>query len=128
VLGLAGGRAHADEPEAAPAPTQTSAPPAGADVPAKPVAASAPVAKEAAAASMTPEQLDKFLRAKGYTPRMIDGKKYYCRGDDVLGTRLQHAQQCAPADQLSIQQRQARQGVEEFQRTSAPRLKDGGKP
>ena len=59
---------------------------------------------------------------------MINGKQYYCRGEDVLGTRLQHAQQCAPADQLSAQERTSQEGVTRRQHSSFASPSKGGKP
>jgi len=84
-----------------------------------------PASSGAPSATATADQIDRALRAKGYTPRMINGQKYYCRREDLLGTRLQAAQQCAPADQLSVQERTSQEGVMRMQRSNDGNPKGG---
>ena len=128
LLVIAAGGAFADEPKATPAPAaEAAAPPAQASAADKP-SATVTASRETESPSQTSEQIDRLLRAKGYTPRMINGKKFYCRGEDVLGTRLQHAQQCAPADQLNVQQRTSQEGVTRMQHSNFGLPKDGGHP
>jgi hypothetical protein len=139
---IAAGGVYADEPPAAsppaataPATAPTPAKPSGtpptaapSEATARPTDATAPAPGESKSATPTAEQVDRYLRAKGYTPRMINGKKYYCRGEDLLGTRLQHAQQCAPADQLNVQERTSQEGVTRMQRSNFGSPSNGGKP
>ena len=82
---------------------------------------------ELASLTATAEQVDRYLRAKGYAPRMINGKQYYCRGEDVLGTPLQHAQHGVPADQLNAQERTSQEGVTR-KHSSFASPSEGGKP
>jgi len=70
---------------------------------------------------------DRILRAKGYQVKMINGEKYYCRREDVLGTRLQGALQCTTAEELRRRQERSRETLDQAQRNFS-KMPDGGKP
>jgi len=70
---------------------------------------------------------DRILRAKGYQVKLIKGEKYYCRREDVLGTRLQGALQCTTAEELRRRQERSRETLDQAQRNFS-KMPDGGKP
>ena len=58
---------------------------------------------------------------------MINGERYYCRREEILGTRLQGALQCTEAEELRRRQERSRETTEETQRNFS-KMPDGGKP
>jgi hypothetical protein len=95
----------------APSPVQEPAAARPADpppVPEKPAAAVA-TASSPAAAGAEPDmaQLEKRMHAMGYSTVMKSGQKYFCRRDEVLGTRLNATTHCmTPNEALSNRQQQ----------------------
>lgn len=75
----------------------------------------------------TAEVDDRILRAKGYKVKLVNGERYYCRRDEVLGTRLQSALQCTTAEELRRRQERSRETLEQTQRNFS-KMPDGGKP
>ena len=91
--------AQVRSPVAAPA---AEAPPATATATA--TATSASPAATAPAASAAPEdndaaQLERRMRARGYTTHMENGEKVFCRREQVLGSRLGGAMHCMHPDE-----------------------------
>lgn len=70
---------------------------------------------------------DHNLRAKGYQIKMVNGEKYYCRREELLGTRLQGALQCTSAEELRRRAERSRDTTEQTQRNFS-KMQDGGKP
>jgi hypothetical protein len=117
-----------------PAPAADTAPPAP-SAPAQdpppankaPAQASTVTAQTPSAQHPTSQFDDHNLRAKGYQVKMINGERYYCRREEVLGTRLQGALQCTEAEELRRRQERSRETAEETQRNFS-KMPDGGKP
>jgi len=60
-------------------------------------------------------RLEKRMRSRGYTTRMQDGEKIFCRREQVLGTRLGGALHCMHEDEARADEDRL-QGEEERQR------------
>jgi hypothetical protein len=100
-----------------------AAPPAAATPASSPVAAAAAAAKPAAAsttaasaAGAPTSAFEKQLIAKGYKPAMYGDQKMYCHEEQVLGSRLGGKKVCATADQLAIDQQNAKELTEHAQK------------
>jgi hypothetical protein len=99
------------------APVATAAAPAAA-VTAATASAAAPAAKPEAApaASAAPSVWEKQLMAKGYKPVMFGDQKMYCHEEQQVGSRLGGKRVCATADQLAVDQQNAKELTEHAQR------------
>jgi hypothetical protein len=115
------------DPAANTASSPSTPPPAAPPANAAPAQAATTTAQAASPQQPTTQFDDHNLRAKGYQVKMINGEKYYCRREDVLGTRLQGALQCTEAEELRRRYERSQQTVEQTQRNFS-RMPDGGKP
>ena len=70
---------------------------------------------------------DRNLLAKGYRVKVINGERYYCRREDMLGTRLQGALQCTAAEELRRREERSIQATQETQKNFS-KMPDNGKP
>jgi hypothetical protein len=70
---------------------------------------------------------DRILLAKGYRVKVINGERYYCRREEMLGTRLQGALQCTAAEELRRREERSIQATQETQKNFS-KMPDGGKP
>jgi hypothetical protein len=110
ILG-AGAIAVADPPSQTPTQSATSATSAAsAATPATP-AASAP---HEATAAIDPRE--KMLKAKGYHLEMRHGEKFYCRNEEVLGSRLGGRKLCGTVEDLQEREHRSRDMAEGAQR------------
>jgi len=125
--------ANGDTPPETPAPAEHTAATPSAPVqgtqPANkaPEPAATPGAHQTSAQQPTTQFDDHNLRAKGYQVKIIHGEKYYCRREDMLGTRLQAALQCTSAEELRRREERTRETTDETQRNFS-KMPDGGKP
>jgi hypothetical protein len=105
-------------PAAAPA-AATTAPPATAPAAAATAApAAATAARPAAPSAVDGEaQKEKQLRAQGYTPRMRDGQKYFCKREAPIGSRLESIMKCLTPEEADRVAIDARANVEHMQRS-----------
>src|SRR6185369_9947812 len=108
--------ACADKPtkasSAAAAPPPVSAPaPAAA-----PAAAPAPAAP--AAAKLADADEDRHFRAQGYTLKMHEGEKLWCRHEEVLGSRVGGKLVCSTPEQIRVTEQQSKDITESVQRSS----------
>jgi len=111
------------DPSATPAPAAATA--ASAPAAATPAApAAAPAAKAAAAPDM--EQMEKHFRAEGYSVRMKDGEKLYCKHEEVLGSRLSGSIKCYTAEALKAREDHDQQEAEHAQRAARTGNLPGG--
>lgn len=55
---------------------------------------------------------DKHFLAEGYKLEMRHGEKYFCRREDVLGSRLGGGKVCSTAQQLAATERDARAAMD----------------
>jgi len=110
---------------AATAPAAPVAPAAATSAPATPAApAAAPAAKPATAPDM--DQIEKHFRAEGYSVRMKDGDKLYCKHEEVLGTRLSGSVKCYTAEALKAREDADQQSAENAQRAARTGNLPGG--
>lgn len=79
---------------------------------ATPSAASAPAESKAADDPSDEVRLEKRLHARGYTTRMRNGEKVFCRHEEVLGTRLGGALHCMTADEARANEKREQQDIE----------------
>jgi hypothetical protein len=77
--------------------------------------AAAPAAQAAKTAS-TDE--DRRFRAQGYTLKMHDGDKLWCRHEEVLGSRVGGKQVCSTPEQIRQTEQQSKAITESVQRSS----------
>ena len=119
--------AKGDTPPETPAPAEQTAATPSAPVQGTQPAQKAPEAHETSAQQPTTQFDDHNLRAKGYQVKIIHGEKYYCRREDMLGTRLQAALQCTTAEELRRREERMRETTDETQRNFS-KMPDGGKP
>ena len=70
---------------------------------------------------------DRNLLAKGYRVKVINGERYYCRREEMLGTRLQGALQCTSAEELRRREERSIQATQDTQKNFS-KMPDGGKP
>ena len=109
----------ADAPAAAPAADAPAATPA-ASPPA--AATSTPAAKAATAAPATAptiDQYEKHFLAEGYKLEMHNGRKLFCRSEEILGSHLGGQKVCATLEQLKATETGHREQIEKWQRTGA---------
>jgi len=109
--------ACADKPtkasSAVAAPPPVSAPaPAAAPASAPAAAAAAPAAKLADADE------DRHFRAQGYTLKMHEGEKLWCRHEEVLGSRVGGKLVCSTPEQIRMAEQQSKDIAESVQRSS----------
>jgi hypothetical protein len=93
----------------APSPVQQPAAASAADPAALTEKPAAAAASTAIAAGAEPDmaQLEKRMHAMGYSTVMQNGQKYFCRRDEVLGTRLGATNHCmTPNEAVSNRQAQ----------------------
>jgi len=107
ILG-AGAIAVADPPSQTP--TQSAATAASATTPPTAVAS----APHEATAAIDPRE--KMLKAKGYRVEMRHGEKFYCRNEEVLGSRLGGRKICGTVEDLQDRERLSRDMAEGAQR------------
>jgi hypothetical protein len=101
----AGAIAVADPPSAAPTlPAAVAATPSTS-------AASAPHATPAAI-----DPREKMLKAKGYHLEMRNGEKYYCRSEEVLGSRVGGRKFCGTVADLADREQRSKDMAEGAQR------------
>ena len=99
------------------APTAPVAPSASVDVaPAASAAAASPPAAQAAKTTETEQ--DHYFRSHGYTLKMHDGDKLWCRHEESLGSRLGGKLVCSTPEQLRQIEQQAKDTAESVQRNS----------
>jgi hypothetical protein len=110
-------------------------PPAAPDSSAAAAAQAAPAATPGSAAG-TPtasvnvtaqaDQMEKHFVSEGYKIEMHHGDKYFCRREEVLGSRLGGQKYCSTLEQLTAHEAEAKELVERSQRqqTTGP---SGGK-
>jgi len=111
-------------PAATPAAPASSPSASAAATPASAASAPAP-APQQQVAPVSAEEADRYFRAKGYTVRVVNGEKLYCRHEEVLGSRLQGAVQCSPAEQLRVQEQQSQLDIQRTQRGNFGKMKGG---
>jgi hypothetical protein len=112
--------AVADPPATLEAQATTSSP--------APAKASAPAAPTAATPAQTPaapadaDMQEKHFLAEGYKVEMRHGEKYFCRREDVLGSRLGGQKNCSTAQQLAQNEAEAKRITEnaQHQQTHGP--------
>jgi hypothetical protein len=110
----------ASDPAPPATPAAAAQAPAGATSAAAPSvtqAASSTPATASAAASATPgvsADDDKRLRAAGYKPTVQNGQTYYCKSEQVMGSRFEH-KVCRTAEQVSADRNQGRDETEKSQ-------------
>lgn len=120
-LGLSGlCAAWADEPTKASPEAATPALVTAPSPAAAPTAAAAPVAAVPAASPVKTVDADqeRYFRALGYTPKMHDGEKLWCRHEEVLGSRVSGKQVCSTPEQLRQAEQQSKSTLESIQRSS----------
>ena len=104
---------------AAPPPVLASAPAAPAATPsAAPVTAAASAAPVAEAAKMTDAEQDRHFRSLGYSMKMHDGEKLWCRHEEVLGSRVGGKLVCSTPEQIRLAEQQSKDTTESVQRSS----------
>jgi hypothetical protein len=54
---------------------------------------------------------EKHFLAEGYKMEMRHGEKYFCRNEELLGTRLGREKVCSTAQQLKATEQQAQASV-----------------
>jgi len=113
----AGALAVADPPSQTP--TQSAASPAS---PASPASAASPATPPTAAASApheTPAAIDpreKMLKARGYHLEMRNGEKFYCRSEEVMGSRLGGRKYCGTVADVEDREHRSKDMAEGAQR------------
>jgi hypothetical protein len=118
-------------PTPAPAPESVSTPNTPSQAPQQP--SKAPDQALGAAANSTSALQpitvfdDRNLLAKGYRVKVIHGERYYCRREEMLGTRLQGALQCTSAEELRRREERSIEATQETQKNFS-KMPDGGKP
>jgi len=88
-----------------------------------PVATATPSAEDAQAAHL--KQLEKQLRAKGYSPRMMRGDVFFCRREVPLGSRLPSVDSCVSVAGAERIANGSREDLESMQRQSGHCLTAG---
>jgi len=65
---------------------------------------------------------EKHFLAEGYKVEMRHGEKYFCRREDVLGSRLGGQKNCSTAQQLAQNEAEAKRITEnaQHQQTHGP--------
>jgi hypothetical protein len=90
------------------APTTDSAPAAE-----KPTSATATAPATAPAdADAEAARVEKRMHARGYTTRMRNGEKVFCKREEVLGSRLSGAVHCMTADEARVNESRMQQEEE----------------
>jgi hypothetical protein len=99
--------------------TTSSLAPATASAPAAPTAATP---AQTAAAPADADMQEKHFLAEGYKVEMRHGEKYFCRREDVLGSRLGGQKNCSTAQQLAQNEAEAKRITEnaQHQQTHGP--------
>ena len=108
------------DPAATPPADTTAAAPAAAASPANATAPAtrAPAATTATVPAKPPLDPDeKLLISEGYKLEMRNGKKVFCRREQVLGSRLGEEKHCATLEQLKVLQQESKEAVDKIQRT-----------
>jgi hypothetical protein len=107
----AGAIAVADPPSQTP--TQSAASAASPASPATPPTAAASAPHETTAAI---DPREKMLKAKGYHLEMRNGEKYYCRNEEVMGSRLGGRKFCGTVADLDDREHRSKDMAEGAQR------------
>ncbi|HWX30181.1 MAG TPA: hypothetical protein VNZ53_22425 [Steroidobacteraceae bacterium] len=107
----AGALAVADPP--AQTPTQSAASAASPASPATPPTAAAGAPHETAAAI---DPREKMLKARGYHLEMRNGEKYYCRSEEVMGSRLGGRKYCGTVADVEDREHRSKDMAEGAQR------------
>ncbi len=118
IFGLSAVTAALADP---PATTDATSPAAASTASSTPTKTTAQADKAATASkpadTSTSDLDDRHFRAEGYRVRMVNGRKLYCRKEDVIGSRLGSSNEtCGDAETLKSQETQARAEVERNQR------------
>jgi hypothetical protein len=113
ILG-AGAIAVADPPSQTP--TQSAASAASATSAATPAASATPAAGAPHEATAAIDPREKMLKVKGYRLEMRHGEKFYCRNEEVLGSRLGGRKICGTVEDLQDRERLSRDMAEGAQR------------
>jgi len=90
-----------------------------ADEPSRTPTQSAPAAtppSSAVSANTATDPRERILKAKGYRLETRDGKKVYCRSEEVLGSRLAAKKTCGTVEDLMEREHLSREMVEGVQR------------
>jgi len=107
----AGALAVADPPSQTP--TQSAATATSAATPA------APATPAASAPQVTPAAIDpreKMLKAKGYHVETRNGEKYYCRSEEVMGSRVGGRKYCGTVADVADREQRSKDMAEGAQR------------
>jgi hypothetical protein len=83
-----------------------------------PAVAPAPAAPVAQAATVADTDQDRHFRAMGYSLKMHDGDKLWCRREESLGSRVGGKLFCSTPEQLRQIEQQAKDTAESVQRNS----------
>jgi hypothetical protein len=100
---------------AAPPPVLAASPAAA---PATPVAAAASAAPSAPADKLADADQDRHFRSLGYSLKMHDGEKLWCRHEEVLGSRVGGKLVCSTPEQIRVTEQQSKDITESVQRSS----------
>ena len=129
VIGVA---LAADPPASATAETQSAAASPAADAPTP--AADAPVTQPPPREASTPPaqsagvpseaQVEKDLRAQGYTPTMRNGERVFCRREVPIGSHLASHLNCLTAEEALILTRDAQNNTMHHQHNSSACMVD----
>jgi hypothetical protein len=98
--------------------TAPATPPAAASTPAPAAATTAqPAAAPPSSAAADEAQKEKQLRAQGYSPRMRDGQKYFCKREAPVGSRFESKLTCLTPEEADRVATDARANIEHMQRS-----------
>jgi len=136
--GVMGVALAADPPAAATAETQSAAAGPAADTPtpaadAPTPAADAPVTQPPPKEASTPAQsagvpseaqVEKILRAQGYTPTMRNGERVFCRREVPIGSHLASHLNCLTAEEALVLTRDAQNNTMHHQHNSSACMVD----
>jgi hypothetical protein len=114
--------ARADPPAAPTSAVATAAEKPGPSA-VSPVATETPSAEDAQTAHL--KQLEKQLRARGYSPRMMRGDVFFCRREIPLGSRLASVDNCVSVAGAERIANGSREDLESMQR-QGPHCLTGG--
>jgi hypothetical protein len=85
-----------------------------------PVSAPTPAAAPAAPATaqLADADQDRHFRSLGYSLKMHDGEKLWCRHEEVLGSRVGGKVVCSTTEQIRVNEQQSKDITESVQRSS----------
>lgn len=88
-----------------------------ADEPPAATPASAKPAPAATAAAPSADVEAKQMRARGYRLEVRNGNSLWCRKEDTMGTRLGGHTVCRTAEQIRVDEEQAKRNVQQVQQS-----------